>query len=499
MRNLLEPYYEQKFSDHSHGFRPNRGCHTALNEIRRVWHGTSWFIEGDIKGCFDNIDHTVLLHIIQRDIHDGRLVALIANLLKAGYIKGEQYYETTSGTPQGGIISPLLANIYLNELDRFVEDTLIPEYTRGIRRASNPEYDQLNKELARVRRQKIVDIDEIRRLRQARRAIPSVDTRDPDYRRLRFVRYADDFLLGFAGPKNEAEEIRDRIKVYLQDELKLELSVEKTLVTHATTDKAKFLGYEIAVMRDNTQICDDGRRAINGGIQLMMPPRVAESLKAKYSKKGKVVHKAELINDADHTIVTRYQSVLRGLYNYYCMAPNVSRQMQDIRQTLEMSLTKTLAHKHKCTVNTIYKLYGQDTEPRSLTVITSRPDKTNLAATFGGIPFKRIPTGSPEVRDYPDLNARWFAPGTRRSEAVDRLKATQCELCGGPGPLQAHHVRKLTDISASSRAPKPQWMQIMIARQRKRLMVCEPCHKNITAGYHDGPTTRHHSLESRVR
>lgn len=340
LRSILEPYYEQKFSDHSHGFRPKRGCHLALNEIRRTWRGTTWFIEGDIKGCFDNIDHTILLNIIRRDIHDGRLVTLIGNLLTAGYMKDLQRYDTDSGTPQGGIVSPLLANIYLNELDKFLTDTLIPEYTRGDKRGLNPEYIKVSTNLAKARRHK--DLDEIKRQKTLLRTLPSIDCFDDSYRRLRFVRYADDFLLGFTGPKKEAEEIRDRIRDFLRDDLKLTLSEEKTLVTHAATEKAKFLGYEITVSRVNTRITD-GRRQTNGTIALMMPRKVVDKVKEQYSKQGRIVHRAEILCDDDCTIMARYQSILLGLYNYYCMATNVSRRMVNVKRILEISMVKTLA------------------------------------------------------------------------------------------------------------------------------------------------------------
>jgi len=229
MRTLLEPYYEQKFSDHSHGFRPDRGCHTALREIQNVWKGTAWFVEGDIKGCFDNIDHEILLGIIRRDIHDGRFLALIDGLLKAGYMEDWKRHDTFSGTPQGGIISPLLANIYLNELDRFVEGTLIPAYTKGKARGRNKEYMRIVAGIEAARKRN--DFDEVKRLKLGRRKVPSNDNFDPNYRRLRYIRYADDFLLGFAGPKKEAEEIRDRLGEYLEKNLKLSLSKEKTLIT----------------------------------------------------------------------------------------------------------------------------------------------------------------------------------------------------------------------------------------------------------------------------
>jgi len=207
LRMLLEPYYERRFSPNSHGFRPEQGCHTALREIQRHWKGMIWFIEGDIKGCFDNIDHEIMLEIIRRDILDGRLIQLIRGLLKAGYMEDWRYHETPSGTPQGGIISPLLSNVYLNELDRWVEDWLIPTYTRGETRTSNRIYTRLQRELQKAR--KTGDTAMIIRLRRERREIRAVDPFDPDYRRLRYVRYADDFLLGFAGPRDEAEAIRD--------------------------------------------------------------------------------------------------------------------------------------------------------------------------------------------------------------------------------------------------------------------------------------------------
>jgi group II intron reverse transcriptase/maturase len=481
LRSLLEPYYEQQFSDRSYGFRPNRGCQMALNEIRKHWRGTTWFIEGDIKGCFDNIDHTILSEIIRRNIHDGRIVKLIEDLLKAGYMKDLNRYETTSGTPQGGIVSPLLANIYLHELDKFLEDTLLPEYTRGDRRGLNPEYQRVSVELAKARRHK--DLKEIIRLRSFLRTLPSSDCYDPTYRRLRFVRYADDFLLGFVGPKKEAEVIRDRIRDFLRDHLRLTLSEEKTLVTHATNDKANFLGYEITASRVNTRI-SDGRRQTNGTIALLMPRQVLSRTRADYSKGNSITHRAELLAENDYTIVQRYQSVMMGIYNYYCMATNVSRRMADIKWVLETSLTKTLAHKHKCTVTQVYqKFQARDIHPVGLRVIIDRPGRKPLIATFGGVPLVRKPDGmgNPALR-YDVRN--WF---NQRSENIDRLLAEKCELCGEARPLVAHHVRKLADLDRPGRKPKALWEKIMSARKRKTLMVCKECHWAIHAGQHDGP------------
>ncbi len=181
LRTLLEPYYEQKFSDHSHGFRPNRSCHTALRVIKRTWKGTVWLIEGDIKGCFDDIDHTVLLEIIRRDIHDGRVLRLLEGLLKAGYMEDWRYCESLSGTPQGGILSPLLANIYLNELDKFIEGTLIPAHTVGARRQSNRAYDCLQNSFAAAKKRG--DHKEAQRLKRERNELRSVVSAHPPGRR----------------------------------------------------------------------------------------------------------------------------------------------------------------------------------------------------------------------------------------------------------------------------------------------------------------------------
>lgn len=491
LRTLLEPYYEQKFSDHSHGFRPNRGCHTALLEIRRTWKGTVWFIEGDIKGCFDNIDHSVLLDIIRRDIHDGRLVRLIEGLLKAGYMKDWRYYDNLSGTPQGGIISPLLANIYLNELDRFVEDTLIPAYTKGKRRKHNPEYVRVREQIKAARMRE--DFTEVKHLKRERRGLMSVAPVDPSYRRLHYVRYADDFLLGFVGPKSEAEEIRQRLGEFLEQRLKLTLSKEKTLITHAVDEKAHFLGYEIKVTRERNLIADNGKRATNGRIALLMPKKVAAKYLARFSKRGKIVHRPELEADTDYTIVQRYQSVLRGVYNYYCMATNVGNttRMPYVKRILQVSLTKTLAHKLKCSVTRIYRKYRVilpdfgDGPLKALRVVVERPDKEPLVAVFGGIPFKRIPEGLGPV-DF-RFEDSWFAPGDRRSEVVQRLLVGKCELCEAPDvPVAVHHIRRLADIDRPGRRPKATWEKIMAARKRKTLVVCEKCHGDIHSGRYDG-------------
>jgi len=236
VRLLLEAYYDVRFSDHSHGFRPGRGCHTALDEVVSVWKGTHWFIEGDISDCFGSLDHQVMLTTLAEHIHDGRFLQLIDRMLKAGYLEDWRWNATLSGAPQGGVASPILSNIYLDRFDQFVEQQLLPDYDRGRRRRVHPAYQRVENRIAKAKRHG--DWGAVRALRRERRTLPSQDPDDPGYRRLRYVRYCDDFLLGFAGPRHEAEQIKARIRAFLREELKLELSEPKTLITHATSQAA---------------------------------------------------------------------------------------------------------------------------------------------------------------------------------------------------------------------------------------------------------------------
>jgi group II intron reverse transcriptase/maturase len=215
IRLLLEAYYEPQFSRRSHGFRPHRGCHSALSEIEETWGGTTWFIEADISDCFGSLDHEVMLSILAEKIHDNRFLRLIKQMLKAGYLEDWEWNATLSGTPQGGIASPILSNIYLDRLDSFVETALIPENTRGKRRVSNPAYTRKTGAIRRARERG--DRAEVRQLRAARRGLPHGDPNDPDYRRLRYCRYADDHLFGFTGPKAEAEQIKQRLTHFLRE------------------------------------------------------------------------------------------------------------------------------------------------------------------------------------------------------------------------------------------------------------------------------------------
>ena len=477
IRMILEAYYEPQFSDSSHGFRPQRGCHTALSEIQ-TWKGTKWFVEGDITKYFDTIDHDVLLKILSKNINDNRFLRLIENLLKAGYLEDWKFNKTISGTPQGGVISPLLANIYLNEFDSWVENVLIPKYTKGKRQKANPEYSHINKEIAKCKQNG--DFLTAKKLKIARRNISSIDTKNADYRRLRYVRYADDFILGFTGSKQEAEEIKVEIGEWLKTTLKLNLSQEKTLITHASTTFARFLGYDIKVQMADDYVDKTGRRGANGVIALFVPSSVIEKKCTEYMKNGKTIHIGKLLQDDDFSIVQRFGAEYRGIVQYYLMAQNVS-WLSKLHWIMQGSLLKTLAFKHKSSMNKIKKKYACEITDKTsgktlkcIQVIVERKDKKPLIAQFGGLSLTH--KRKTVIDDMP------YKVWGGRTELLKRLLADTCELCGSTENIEVHHIRKLSDLDTKGKAEKPIWIQIMATRKRKTLVVCRNCHNKIHNG-----------------
>ncbi|KAF1246934.1 reverse transcriptase/maturase family protein [Streptococcus agalactiae] len=476
IRMILEAYYEPQFSEHSHGFRPKRGCHTALQEIQ-TWKGTRWFIEGDISSYFDTIDHDVLITMLSRQIQDGRFIRLIKNMLEAGYLDDWKFHKTISGTPQGGVISPLLANIYLHQFDKWVGEELIPQYTRGKKQKANSAYNRLSRRIKCY--QDKGDYKKAHQLIVERRNLPSVDTYDTSYRRLRYVRYADDFILGFTGSKAEAKAIKKQIGDFLNTKLSLELSQEKTLITHATGESAKFLGYEIKAQRVNDYIDNKGRRSANGVIALFVPASVIESKCRQYMKNGKAIHRNNLLQDDDFSIVQTYQQEYRRLVQYYILAQNLS-WFSKVYWYMETSLLKTLAFKHKSSINKMlakYKTTTTSTNGRTvpcLQVVVPREDKPPLVATWGGISLSYKKKTVIEDAPYQVYGGR--------TELIKRLLANKCELCGSEENIEVHHIRKLADLNKHNGKLVPKWKEVMSARRRKTLVTCRDCHHAIHNG-----------------
>jgi hypothetical protein len=415
-----------------------------------------------------------MMRILSEKIHDNRFLRLIHQMLKAGYLEDWKYHQTLSGAPQGGVVSPILSNIYLHKLDVFVETVLIPQYTRGKRRKRNPEY---GRRFAQIRRACARgDLDKARNLRRSLRQLPSGDPQDPGYRRLRYTRYADDQLLGFIGPKAEAEAIKDQLARFLRDDLALELHPSKTLITHARTRAARYLGYEIIIQHSDEKITH-GRRAVNGVIALRIPLDVIKAKRAPYRRHGKPWHRPALQNLHDYDVVATFGAEYRGIVGYYLLATDVWR-LRDLRWHAETSMLKTLSAKHQSTVSKMAAKHKAKIETRHgprtcFEARIHRNGKPDLVARFGGIPLARD-KGAVLLDRVPQP-----APHPRK-ELIHRLLTRRCELCGEPGKVLVHQVRKLASLGPAGPG-QPAWAAVMATKRRKTLVVCTACHDLIHA------------------
>lgn len=483
VRMILEAIYEGHFETTSHGFRPKRSCHTALLHIQKTFSGAKWFIEGDIKGFFDNIDHDVLVGILRERISDDRFIRLIRKFLKAGYVEDWTFHNTYSGMPQGGIVSPILANIYLDKLDKYVKE-YIRHFDMGTKRRPGKESNDLANERKRTVRKlkKVKDgtekaalVARLKAIEQERAAFPSGDEMDGSYRRLKYIRYADDFILGIIGSKEDVLRIKEDIKSFLSESLALELSEEKTLITH-TGKSAKFLGYEITVTRTNHQRRDvQGRlrRTYGKRVRLNVSMATLRDKLLEYGameiklRNGKEIWKPKcrsgLIFNDDLEILDRYNRETVGFCNYYLIANNCV-VLHNFRYIMEYSMYKTFAGKYRSTVRKINKKYRLN----KLFTVKYEQKGVIKSRTFYKTSFKRRTTafnGSCDIEPYSIADVS-------RTNLTDRLKAEKCELCGATGKLIMHHVRNLKDLKG-----KESWKRLMSARKRKTIALCPSCHR----------------------
>ena len=483
LRMILEAIYEPIFLNESHGFRPNRSCHTALKTIKRQFGGARWFVEGDIKGCFDNIDHEILIKILRNKVRDARIIKLIYRFLKAGYLENWQYHKTYSGTPQGGILSPLLANIYLHELDKFVmklkedfdkpqKDNITPEY-----REKHNELKRLSDRLKKVSGEERTQLlEEYKIKRKKLMTIPCTAQTD---KKLRYIRYADDFLIAVKGSKEDCKAIKQKLSEFISGQLNMELSEEKTLITHSS-ECARFLGYDIRVRRSQAIKCKHSgnrkikKRTLNGSVELLVPLN-DKIHKFIFSKKIAVqkndgtlfpVHRKYLIGSTDLEIVTIYNAELRGICNYYSLAVNFNK-LNYFAYLMEYSCLKTIASRHKSSISQVIgkyrcgKNWGVPYETKSGTKIRFFADYSECKTYY----------------DYSDVisNAA-IMYGYAVNTLENRLKAHVCELCGAADSqfYEVHHVNKLKNLKG-----KEHWERVMIAKKRKTLVVCRHCHKSV--------------------
>jgi group II intron reverse transcriptase/maturase len=493
VRMILESIYEPAFADTSHGFRPGKSCHTALEHMQRTFAGVNWFVEGDIQACFDSFDHHVLIDILRRRIDDEAFIALMWKFLKAGYMEQWQYHRTYCGTPQGSGISPILANIYLHELDTHIEEYRA-KFVKGDRfsRKQNREWQKFGRDIQRYKKENNTVWDTLandekkrragvlRRMKEKQRSVPSRLFRDETYKNLQYVRYADDFIIGVIGSKEDAEAIKTDLTAFLKEKLCLTLSAEKTKITYAA-EKARFLGYDTAISKSQEILKrKDGvkLRGYSGAVKLYVPHEKWEAKLLEYGairiKKDKLtqkehwkaIHRPKLINLRDIEILSKYNAEVRGLYNYYSLACNVCA-IGKFSSMMKYSMLKTFANKYRTTANKIKKRYVKN---GSFTVSykTKSGDKESV---YYNKPFVRL--------DHPNVEQADVLPPYKRYDKPNRLamklRAKTCELCGTKtDDVQIHQVKRLKDLTGQA-----VWEMVMLKNRRKTLAVCPACHDEI--------------------
>ena len=492
IRMILESIYEPTFSPNSHGFRPQRSCHTALKHIDINFKGAVWFVEGDIKACFDSFDHHVMADILRERIDDEQFIALIWKFLRAGYMEQWTYHRTYSGTPQGSGISPILANIYLDKLDSFMD-----EYKKSFDVGSakgrkvdsgyiraREHYYKLAKTCEQLRntlnpKERTAMDRELRKARSEMLSCPYYTTCNDQYKCIHYCRYADVFLISVIGSKEDARQIKEDVKIFLAEKLKLTMSEEKTKITH-TTDFARFLGYDICISRSNSVKRNEHgvmKREFSGRVMMYVPKekwmgKLLEYHTLKIEKdengkeKWKTIHRGKLINHPDIEIITKFNAEIRGLYNYYRLANNVS-VLNKFAYIMEYSMYKTYACKYRSTVSKIIDRFSRDG-------VFAVPYETKGGTKYcefyhGG--FKRVRQTLIEPDTLPEYSRRYDRPGSNAA----RIKRGVCELCGEKtDDIRMHHVRKLKDLTGNN-----VWEEKMRKTRRKTLAVCRRCHEMI--------------------
>ena len=487
VRLILEAIYEGHFEDTSHGFRPRRSCQTALRSIRNLFTGANWFIEGDIKGFFDNIDHHILIDTLRERISDERFIRLIWKFLKAGYIEDFTFHNTYSGTPQGGIISPILANVYLDKFDKYMRE-YAESFDKGKKRRENPLHAKYSRKAIRLRKAIRNATDEdIKRELLSQLKVAEAMTRntsasmamDSNYKTLKYIRHADDFLIGVIGSKDDCVKMKKDFTTFMRDKLKLELSEEKTLITNAQ-DSAKFLGYEISIRKSEAMKRNKLgwlKRPFSGRIMLTLPiATVQKKLLELKAMELRVINGKEiwyamprnyLTKEDPATICARYTTEIRGLYQYYRIADNISYAGSKSGYIMRYSFCKTLAKKLNSSTAKVIRKYRRD---HDLAIpYQEKKGETKFRIFYNDGFARQEPNKDATCDNLPNTFVLPFPT------LAERLMEHKCELCGATNVKTVmYQVRKLKGIPLNT-----EWHRIMIKKWRKTLAVCEHCNAKI--------------------
>jgi group II intron reverse transcriptase/maturase len=475
---ILEAIYEPTFSEHSHGFRKRHSCHSSLKEVRSSWSGVKWLLEGNIKSCYDAMDHRILIRILRKKINDEKFVDLVWKLLRAGTIENGALFPLFLGTPKEGILSTLLANVYLNELDIFVQSEI--SNTNSLEsRATNPEYNRMRGKVYRLRtvrdkngirliKPSKEQLLEIKKLKKKQRTIPSKDQFDPSYKRVLFTRHADDWIIGIIGSNSLAVDLKGKIELFLHEKLKLTLSQEKIKIRCASKGNIRYLGFYLKCGAhsevSSTSNLDKKTVAWQPKIFAPMDTIVAKLSEQNFcTKLGVGKKKKEWIYYPDNILIERYNYIIRGLRKYYSPTDNYDTSINRIQFIMRYSCAHTLAAKHR-----------------------TRISKQLLRLPKLGLDIRKSLTNN--IWDFkinvPTLQET-FISYVRKTQL---LSSDNCRICSSKENLEMRYVKAIKKDGVP--IEDKYIITLMQRMNRKQICLCRTCHLNIHNGIHNGASRK---------
>lgn len=494
MKIILEAVFEPNFADFSHGFRPRRGTHTAIFQARGLFTEVNWFIEADISKCFDTLPQDLMIREVRKRIDDQTFIDLIYKSFKAGYIDSTRAFKIPQvGSPLpegvGSIISPILCNILFNLLDEWLIE-YSDNFSRGTRKKSNPVYTKF---IRGMKNRRPSEKKSTRTYIHQNKIRPLIGA-DPNFKRMRYIRYADDFIIGICGSAQDCLKIKNDMATFLKDKLGLELSLAKTLITSAIGNKAHFLGFDISITPYSKRRLawskrSDGTMRLTAQTsrpQLLAPiKKIVAKLESKaYCKNGQngtPTRVGRLIHMSLPMIINHYLAIGRGILNYYSCADNFTRLKARVTYILKYSCALTFASKLKLiTAKKVFSKYGYNLvvseEFKGILKVVAQFDDKELYNIKPGFRLNNMA--------YDPLSMIEFAAKTfPRSK---KIFEGECKVCGSKDKLEVHHVKHLRKQNRPDR--KSDYMtNLMRQMNRKQILLCQNCHIKVHKGSHTGP------------
>jgi RNA-directed DNA polymerase len=516
---LIQPAFESLFSDHSHGFRPNMSCHSALDDIRRYGNRTTWFIKLDLVNAFEKIHHSLLMEMMKNKIADQQMIDLIHKILKVGYVNPHDIADSDlskkEGTPQGGLLSPFFANILFDRFDRWVEINLLTKYNVLRKDKINPAYNEAvlkhlgtkwNDVLEAIKtaapdvcRKKIrLALREVRKQQAAQNRIKYY-ANEPDHRKLWYVRYADDMLLGLTGPKKDALAILKEIEIAVDKELNMQIHSEKSKIKHHS-DGVLFLGYKLLGNYDVKFNYFDGQSRKSNRIKFSVPTK---RLLKKYMNKGflQIARKGRNIKYVarrvdkwiylpdDFEVVKKFNAVVRGIANYYC-GTDYPSALCELWVLMRRSLALTLSHRHKKrTAKAGFQKWGRDLTVKYEVKKNGKMESREVKFEIPNIKYGKFKRPGAVQGEFFWLMTSTTPTGATFPKSLSGIisaKELPCSIPHCPNMAEEwHHITPRKRLKRKNRK-----QALFVAYGSRQIPVCSAHHKLITNGKYDGPSLR---------